>query len=45
MFAPSAVVRKEEEKEWEKISKQVLKVRIRNRLTWDGGTSAVCLNV
>jgi hypothetical protein len=44
VFAPSAVVRKEGEEEWGKVSKQVLKVGVRNRLTWDGGTSAVCLN-
>jgi hypothetical protein len=44
VFAPSAVVRKEEgEEEWGKVSEGVLKVRVRKRLTWDGGTSAVCI--
>jgi hypothetical protein len=50
VFAPSAVVRKEEgeegeegEEEWGKVSEGVLKVKVRKRLTWDGGTSAVCI--
>ena len=41
VFAPSAVMRKEEE--WGKVSEGVLKVKVRKRLTWDGGRSAVCI--
>ena len=43
VFAPSAVVREEGKEEWRKVSEGVLKVRVRKRLTWDGGTSAVCI--
>jgi DNA helicase HerA-like ATPase len=44
VFAPSAVVREEEgEEEWRKVSEGVLNVKVRKRLTWDGGTSAVCI--
>lgn len=44
VFAPSAVVRnEEEEEEWGMVSEGVLKARVRKRLTWDWGTSAVCV--
>jgi hypothetical protein len=43
VFAPSAVVRKGESGEWRKMTEELLKVRMRKRVIWDGGRSVVCL--
>jgi hypothetical protein len=45
LFAPSAILTRREEGEDKlcQLSSDILKVKIRKRLTWDGGKSIVCL--
>ena len=44
VFAPSGVVqRREGEQELRKLGGELLKMRMRKRLTWDGGRSVVCV--
>ena len=42
VFALSAVVEKGE-KGWEKLNEGMLRLRVRKRLTWDGGRSVVAV--
>ncbi|KAI9731304.1 MAG: hypothetical protein M1834_005207 [Cirrosporium novae-zelandiae] len=45
IFAPTAIVRntKANTNEWVKLSTETLELRVRKRMTWDGGKSVLCL--
>lgn len=43
VFAPTAVLGKYDTSEWIKATEKLLKIRVRKRVTWDGGHSIVCV--
>lgn len=43
VFAPTAVLGKDDTGKWVKATEELLKVSVRKRVTWDGGHSVVCV--
>ena len=43
LFAPSALLRRADEGSPERLGSDLLQIKVRRRLTWDGGKSIVCV--
>ena len=43
LFAPSALICRENRRKPERLGSDILQIKVRRRVTWDGGKSIVCM--